>query len=99
MKGSVLKSTLAELPAGSPLATCGTDLTSNICSAVGVGSLEAARSRTQLPKQPGMLKALGLTDRQRFTRTHPGTAARRLLLSSGIAVGTPGGRESCCPKS
>lgn len=99
-EGAVLKSTLAKLPAGSPLAACGINLASNLCSAVGAGSPKAARSRTQLPKQPGMLKAPVLTDHQHFTQ-QPGDArpARGLLLSAGMAVGTPRGRESCCPKS
>lgn len=55
-------------------------LTSNIYSVVGVGSLKAARSRAQLRKQPGMLKALSLTDRQHLTHTSPGTTVRGVLL-------------------
>lgn len=91
-KGSVPRATPHKLTPGSHV-----EQISHLVSAPWV--VAAARSWTQLPKQPGTLKAPGLTVCQHFPHTRLGTAEQRLPLSSGITAGVPGGRSSCCPKS
>lgn len=65
-----------------------------VCSAINTAQapdrvpVNLSGIRAPLPKWPGMLTALGLTGRQHLPHPSWGTTAWRLLLSSGITVGT-----------